>query len=254
MKFKKYIKKIIYSTDFLLFVFCKIKFFLFSPKSQSNESKIILKLIKKYKIKNLNFLEIGFSPWEFNCCSILNANKSLIIDANNLNIKIGKWILKKTNFILKFLDLENINKVLKNINFPINILSLDIDGNDYYLMKKLLILNPSLVVCEFNPIFFTRPISSVYKKNFDRTKESDDWIYYGCSLKGWEIIMKKYNYSLVSISKSGVNAFFVKNFLIKNNNDIIKSKTFFKNFNYPKKLYHKIHWPKIKNKKFKKIY
>ena len=246
---KNILRKTIYSYDFLLFIFVKIKSLFYKYKSQSNEASIIESLCEKYNI-NKNYLEIGFSPWEFNCSSLAKANKGVIIDANKTNTKIGKWLLKKAKIICEFIDLDNIDKLIKDINFPINIISLDIDGNDYYIMERLFKLNSSMIVCEYNPAFHLRPITIPYKKDFDRTKEHKEWVYYGCSLKAWEIIMKKNDFSLVSISSSGVNAFFVKNNLIKNKNEILNPEKDFVDYDWPDNKTHEDIWNKMNYKNF----
>lgn len=249
---KKYIKKIFYTYDFTKFIFNKIRYLFFNPKSQSNESKILNNLINKFEIKK-NFLEIGFSPWEFNCSDIIDKNNGYIIDANTENIQIGNWLYKNSIFINKFIDLDNISEIIETINKRIDILSLDIDGNDYYIMEKLFKLNPSLIICEYNSAYHLRPISSLYKKKFDRIEENNEMLYFGCSLKGWEILMKKNGYYPVSISESGVNAFFVKDSLIKNKKDIIDIDNSFKDYNWPNNETHKDQWEKIKNLNFKHI-
>lgn len=249
---KLFLKKIIYHFDVLLFIFVKIKFLFTKGSSQSNESKILDKLIKKYNLKK-NFLEIGFSPWEYNCSNISNYNQGYIIDANNDNIKIGKWLLKNTILLCEFIDLDNIDKIIKKINLNIDILSLDIDGNDYYIMEKLINLNPSLIICEYNPAFYLRPITTIYKKSFDRTKEHKDWLYYGCSIKSWEILMKKNGYSMVAISNSGVNVFFVKDDFVVEKEEIIKPENSFIDYDWPNGESHVDQWEKIKDLKFKNI-
>lgn len=230
---KNFLKKIIYSSNITLFVFIKIKRLFVKPISQSNEAQIIDKLINKYKIDK-NYLEIGFSPWEYNCSKISNDNQGVIIDADKVNIKIGRWLIKKARLICEFIDLDNIEKILKKIDLNIDILSLDIDGNDYYIMERLIKLNPSLIICEYNAAYYLRPITSIYKKNFDRTKEHETRFYFGCSLKGWEILMKKNGYSMVSISNSGVNVFFIKDNLITDKSEVIT----------PEKNFVDIYWPK----------
>ena len=89
--------------------------------------------------------------------------------------------------------------------------------------------------------------------NFDRTKEQDQWLYYGCSIKGWEILMKKNGYLPVAISNSGVNVFFVKESLIKEKKDIIDIDNSFVDYNWPNNLTHEDQWVKIKNMNYNNI-
>lgn len=248
---KKFFKKIVYMSNITLFVFMKIKRLFTKPISQSNEAQIIDELTNKYKIDK-NYLEIGFSPWEYNCSTISNDNHGIIIDANKVNIKIGRWLIKKAWLICEFIDLDNIEKILKKIDLNIDILSLDIDGNDYYIMERLIKLNPSLIICEYNAAYYLRPITSIYKKSFDRTKEHESWFYFGCSLKGWEILMKKNGYSMVSISDSGANVFFIKDNLITDKSEVITPEKDFVDLDWPKGTHADI-WNRIKDMKYKLI-
>jgi hypothetical protein len=51
-----------------------IKKFIVKPKSQSNESIIIDRIIDKFNISNI-FIEFGFSGWEFNCANLANGTR-----------------------------------------------------------------------------------------------------------------------------------------------------------------------------------
>ena len=91
-------------------------------------------------IENKNFIEIGFHHLEFNCISLVKKNfRGLMIDGgrpiNILLLKFITFILKKDITILrKYLTKDNI---LESIRFKnIGCLSLDIDGNDYWILKK----------------------------------------------------------------------------------------------------------------------
>ena len=61
---KKFFKKTVISN-----IYHYIKKFIVKPKSQSDESKIIKRLVDKFNIHN-TFIEFGFSGWEFNCADL----------------------------------------------------------------------------------------------------------------------------------------------------------------------------------------
>ena len=101
-------------------------------------------------------------------------------------------------------------------------LSIDIDGNDYWIWKAINCIKPRLVVIEYNSFFGPKIAATVqYKTKFiwdHRNKKS----YYGASLKALEKLGKKKGYNLIGVDTNGVNAFFIRKDLSKNTN--IKSK------------------------------
>lgn len=79
----------------------------------------------------------------------------------------------------------------------IDILSIDIDGNDYYIFESLSSLKPRLIICEYNP---TIPAHIDLYATYNN--------YMGCSVAALQRIGKSKGYSLVSITET--NCFFVK--------------------------------------------
>jgi len=53
-----------------------------------------------------------------------------------------------------FITAENINELILEAGFagPLGILSIDIDGNDYWVWKAINVVDPAIVICEFNAI------------------------------------------------------------------------------------------------------
>ena len=68
------------------------------------------------------------------------------------------------------LDTLEIFRNFKNEKKNIGILSLDIDGNEYWFLEKLIDLRPDMIICEFNIAFGLLTISIPYHPNFDYTK------------------------------------------------------------------------------------
>ena len=112
------------------------------------------------------------------------------------------------------LDTLEIFMNFKREKNKIGILSLDIDGNEYWFLEKLIDLRPDMIVCEFNIAFGLLTISTPYDPNFDRTEKHESWLYYGTSITALNYLCVKNGYSLVDISSNGVNAFFVRNDLL----------------------------------------
>lgn len=109
---------------------------------------------------------------------------------------------------------NNVNKVLIENGFAgqIDLLSLDIDGIDYWLWEEISCVSPRVVVLEFNHLW--GPDTSVtvpYRDDFvaEFTQYGSD--YAGASLKAFVKLGKKKGYRLVGTNAIATNAFFVRN-------------------------------------------
>jgi hypothetical protein len=110
---------------------------------------------------------------------------------------------------------ENINKIINDLGIPqsIDLLSIDIDGNDYHVFKAIKNLDPRVVVLEYNPIYPPpMKIVGAYDANYKYSEET----YIGASLQSLVDLLDKKGYQLVGTSIGGVNAIFVKKELAKN--------------------------------------
>ncbi len=79
----------------------------------------------------------------------------------------------------------------------IDILSIDIDGNDYYILESLTTLRPRLIICEYNP---TIPAHLDVYPSYNN--------YMGCSVGALQRVAKNKGYTLISITET--NCFFVR--------------------------------------------
>jgi len=202
--------------------------------SQNDEDGIILYILKHIGVKTKKFVEVGAENGiECNTTNLLKnfdwsgaqieGNKKLY---NNAKIQLKKVLgkkIKNLKLLNIFVTKKNINQILKKYSGKeIDLLSIDIDGNDFWIWKAINCVKPRLVVIEYNS-FFGPNISATIKYN---SKFSWDHYnnkpYYGASLKALEKLGKQKKYSLVGVDKNGVNAFFIRNDLAKNIN--LKSK------------------------------
>jgi len=89
----------------------------------------------------------------------------------------------------------------------IDFLSIDIDGNDYWVWKAITCVSPRVVMVEYNAKF-PPDFEWVMKYDANHIWEYDD--EQGASLKSFELLGRELGYQLVGTSTNGVNAFFVK--------------------------------------------
>ena len=201
----------------------KIEDIEFKIFSQFGDDGIIQFLIDKLKIdyEYHNFVEFGVEDYsEANTkFLLLNNNWSgLILDSSNENIEN----IKKKNFFWKFeleaiksfITKENINSIITNSNInrkKIGILSIDIDGNDYWVWKEINVIDPLIVIVEYNSTFgFEKKISIPYKQDFDRSKAHHSNLYWGASIEALKFLAKQKGYKFLTTNSAGNNAYFIK--------------------------------------------
>ena len=98
-----------------------------------------------------------------------------------------------------------------NIKNDLGILSIDVDGNDYWLWKAIEELTPSIVICEFNSIFGKKlSLTIPYEEKFIRSQEHYSHLYFGCSIKALVELAQKKGYIFLGTNLNGNNAFFVR--------------------------------------------
>lgn len=211
----KLLKQFIKSTPLIIIFILLKRVFISNHKSQSDEAQIIDRLIVRFKVPK-SFVELGFSGWEFNCIKLTSEWEGLLVDGDSYNIKIAKLIFpKKITAKHMWLTLETLDFILDySMSRQLGILSIDVDGNDYWFLEKLISIKPAIIIAEYNSSFGLLPISVPYDSRFDRIKKHDSRTYYGASLSAMHHLCNRHGYSLIEISSSGVNAFFVRNDLL----------------------------------------
>ena len=192
----------------------------FSVYSSAGEDGIIEYLISKVNIQNHVFVEFGVEKYTESNTRFLLKNRNwrgLVLDANQQNIDYirqddiyWKYDLEA---VCAFITAENINELIRGsgIEGDIGLLSIDIDGNDYWVWKAIEVANPRIVVCEFNSVFGVKhAITIPYDPGFVRTRAHHSNLYFGASLLAlYELGLEK-GYQFVGCNSVGTNAFFVR--------------------------------------------
>jgi hypothetical protein len=187
--------------------------------SQNDEDGIIQEIFNRIGVTNKTFVEFGVQDGlESNCHYLLfNGWNGLWIEGNKKYFKkLQKCFekplaTKRLTAINAFITAENINKLIGEngkINGEIDLLSIDIDGNDYWIWEKINCISPRVVIIEYNAKF-PPPCEWVleYDPKYVWNRKDDG---YGASLKSLELLGKRLGYTLVGTNRNGVNAFFVK--------------------------------------------
>ena len=146
----------------------------------------------------------------------------LVIDGSHSNICDIKssyyyWMYDLTA-VHSFIDTDNINNILidNGFNGDIGILSIDIDGNDYWVWKAISAISPSIVICEFNSNFGDKHRLTVpYSPTFQRTNEHYSNLYFGASLPALKELASEKGYSFIGANSNSINAYFIKSELVQ---------------------------------------
>ena len=188
--------------------------------SQNDEDGITFEILRRIGLKTGVFGEFGVGKGtENNTLALIAAGwKGFWVGGEDLEIDINPLKVNKLNFYYQkeWIKKHNIVKFYKNCLNKIrqdvcDLISLDLDGNDYYFVNELLSSNvlPKVFIVEYNgkfipPIKFTID----YDDNFKWETKSD---YYGASLAKFVELFENFGYFLVCCNITGLNAFFVKN-------------------------------------------
>ncbi len=120
--------------------------------------------------------------------------------------KDSESIITKNSFITQ----ENILDLFKNGNVPKNLgfLCVDIDGNDYYVLEKILEnYIPQIICVEFNSSYGP---NTEFKINYDPSFVWSGDDYFGASFASFNKLCEQFGYSLIHCTNGGDNLFFVK--------------------------------------------
>jgi len=192
----------------------------FKVFSQFGDDGIIQYLINNIDIETKTFIEFGVQDYSESNTRFLLLNdnwKGLIFDGSqndmeNLRNDEIYWRYDLTA-VGAFLTKSNINELFKEYNFvgEIGILSVDIDGNDYWIWESINSVNPVIVIAEYNSVFGnSHAITIPYDESFNRTKAHFSNLFWGCSLKALIYLAKKKGYVFAGCNSAGNNAYFIR--------------------------------------------
>ena len=183
--------------------------------SQNDEDGILLNILARIEKESPGtFIEFGVGDGRENNTLILLAMgwRGVWIGAEDLCIsRLGE----RLSFVKAWITRENATNLaesgLSSLQLDMNevfLISVDIDGNDYYVCDALLKsgVRPTVFVVEFNGSF---PPNVNFKIDYRGDFRGNGSDYYGASLGAWHELFSRYDYFLVACNMTGSNAFFV---------------------------------------------
>ena len=185
--------------------------------SQHGEDGILREIFHRIGETDRSFVEIGVGNGLENNTTylLLKGWSGLWVDGNAKDLAYARREFRQVieagrlRIIESFVSRLNIVSTLNEANIPaeFDLLSLDIDRNTWFVWEALGHLRPRVVVVEYNPAF---PPGDEWCVDDQPEASWNASIYFGASLKSWEILGNKLGYHLVGCDTTGTNAFFVR--------------------------------------------
>jgi predicted O-methyltransferase YrrM len=187
--------------------------------SQNEEDGILLTLLREAGIGDARFLDIG-SGMGGGAVAMLAQEcgwRGLMVDGNADHVKLARprFPEGRISVVHAFVTRDNVNDLVARHGLAgdIDVFSLDIDGNDYWIWEALRACSPRIVAVEYNAFFgLARAVTVPYDAAFDRHNLPPllSRNYFGASLPAFVRLGRRKGYRLVTTDASGLNAFFLR--------------------------------------------
>jgi hypothetical protein len=185
--------------------------------SQADEDGILHEIFRRIGEGKRTFLELGVgNGLENNTLFLLiqgwsgiwieGSERKVAASRKNLAAQIAEGRLQLER---NFITAPTIDKKIASLTAgrEIDLLSIDLDGNDYYILEAIHSISPRVIVAEYNAKF---PPDIPWIIEYNQSHRWDGTDYFGASLKSLELLLAGRGYSLVGCSVLGTNAFFVR--------------------------------------------
>ena len=187
----------------------------FKVYSKYGNDGLLLYIFSKIGVTNRTFVEIGVEDGKECNTANLSLNlgwQGMIVDAKKEWIEKARLYYKSTKVkpVHCSVTAENINQLLSDNGFKgeIDLLSIDIDGNDYWAWKAINVINPRVAVVEYNAsLGYDKLLTIPYDPNFKTPYRSS---YHGASLAALKKLADSKGYILIGCESHGIDAFFVR--------------------------------------------
>jgi len=197
----------------------------FRVHSQFEEDGILLYIFSIIGSPTKKSVEIGTSDGtECNTSNLIlyHGWNGLLIDGSVEMIKRANIfftshpnaVLNEPKLVNSWITKDNIDGIIKNNGFEgeIDLLSIDIDGTDYYILDAIKCISPRVIICEINSaVPLGKALTIPYSDDFDCwNKPYPENTFRGLSLTAAQKLMKSKGYRMVGAHKLGFNIIFIK--------------------------------------------
>jgi hypothetical protein len=188
-------------------------------RSQNGEDGIIQEILRRVGTRERYFVEVGVESGEqCNCARLVHEEgwRGLFLEADaDQFAKLSRRYARRDGVrcVRATVTSANVEGLLRAAGVPeeLDVLSIDIDGNDYWVWAAVKGWRPRLVVIEYNA---AHPPPARWVMREDPEHRWDRTSYFGASLASLVALGRKKGYTLVATDSTGVNAFFVRDDLV----------------------------------------
>ncbi len=195
---------------------------IFRNFSQNGEDGILLYIFALIGFESRRSIEIGCGDGiESNTANLIihHGFEGLLIDGDEQNIRYGKAFYRycrdtsvyPPKLIKAWVNAENVNELFREneVEGEIDVLSIDVDGMDYWIWDAIDCVSPRVIVAECNNLWAADESKTI---PYNAAFVSDAPEYYaGASLAALTKLAKKKDYRLIGANRYGFNAFFLRN-------------------------------------------
>lgn len=187
--------------------------------SQNGEDGVLVEILNRIGVGPRFFVEFGIQEGvEGNCVLLADAfgwsGVFLEADPELHAVVARKYVDTPVQVVHELVTAARIDEILSAAGVPadIDVLSIDIDGNDIYVWDALTVVSPRLVVIEYNAgIRGTEPLAQPH----DPDRVWDGGSAFGSNVAALETVGRRKGYTLVHTDLTGTNAFFVRDDLVR---------------------------------------
>ena len=184
--------------------------------SNDEEDGITLAILSQIGVTNRTFVEVacGSNGGNSGFLALECGWRGLMVDGDEHRLAAARQRFRYADvaFANFFVTRENFDDLLAehSIVGDIDLMSIDIDGNDFWLWEGLTVATPRLVIIEYNSYFGPeKSLVIPYSADFDRHKYRN--FFYGASIQAMTKLASRKGYRLVATEPRGHNAYFLRN-------------------------------------------
>ncbi len=183
--------------------------------SQNGEDGVLCELLRRIGVVSSSFVEFGIETGiEGNCVFLADVMgwSGLFIEPREEAARALKrkyagnaYVRTKRAFVVP----GNVEELFADAGVPVelDVLSIDVDGNDYWILAAVTGYAPRIVVIEYNAHW---PLGARWVQPYDPDREWQGTDNYGASLTALRTLGDEKGYRLVHTDLTGTNAFFVR--------------------------------------------
>ncbi len=195
----------------------RLERFGYSVGSQNEEDGMLAEVFRRIGEGSRSFFEFGVGSGLQNCTYffLLSGWKGWWIEIEPSKVKFMRKhfeeAIRNGRLVIDDIavDAENIDKRCEFLGIPetIDLLSIDIDGNDYHVFESMTKVKPRVVIMEYNGAF---PPPSRFVGAYDKNYQYNEKTYIGASLQSLTELAESKGYQLVGCNITGLNCIFVR--------------------------------------------